>query len=74
MDSNISTSVFGIVGCLVMLSLFMVFKRHIGKRNSSEITGKVKPVRIIILVFVLLMVLDLGKDWFIHLFLGGNPK
>ena len=74
MDGAISTSVFGIVGCLVMLALFMVFKRHISKRNSSEITGKVKPVWVVVLVFVLLVVLDLGKDWFIHLFLGGNPK
>lgn len=74
MDNIALTSVFGMVGCLVMVALFMVFKPHLSEENSPKTAGKMKPVWIVILVFVLLMALDLGKDWLIHLFLGGNPK
>lgn len=74
MDSSVLTPVFGIAACLVMVVLFMVFKRHLGKTNSPEQAEKSRAIWILILIFVLLIILDFGKDWFMHLFLSGKPK
>lgn len=74
MPSVVLEGFWGMVACLVMVVLLMVFQRYIGKRNPAEKLRNAKQVWLFIVVAILLVTSVFGKYWLVHLFEGGNPK